>query len=148
MDELHIRNACNTQSDIDFILSANKLIEGDDAALDEARLRTDVFSDTPKASVLILEVDGRPVGLVFYAMNYWASTGSVFWISQMYIEPEHRGKHLYHLKDALQKKAKDAGASVIVWATDKTEQRANDFWEAVGARELNENYSFWFKRVE
>ncbi len=143
-----IRKAQNNKSDIAYILHANRAIEGEDASLTEARLVTDVFSKTPKAHIFILEENEAPVGLIFYSYTYWASCGSILWISQMYVEPDCRGKYFYRLKEWIFEEARLNKAAVIVWGTEKKAQRTIKLWQKAGAKELNDNYAFWYKKVE
>lgn len=145
---MHIRKAEKSESDIDFILHVNKAIEGENALLSKERLLNDIFISEPKADIYILESNGKSIGLIFSSLTYWASCGPVFWISQMYIEPHQRGKHLFKIKAWLYNEAKNKDASLIVWGTEKKAKRTLKLWQKAGAKELNSDYSFWYKSIE
>lgn len=145
--DFHIRPARSDPADIAFILSANREIEGGKASLTEESLMRDIFCAAPKAYVAIAEAEGRAAGLVFYSLTYWASSGQVMWISQMYVLPAFRGRFIYRIKRWLEREAQRLQAPLMVWATEKSAPRSLALWKAAGATELNDNYSFWYKKT-
>ncbi len=136
------------ESDIAYVIHANREIEGERSKLTEEVLRRDLFTDTPKAFVVLAEHQGKRVGMAFFSFTYWASDGPILWVSQMYIEPEYRGgRTIIALRDELFEQASIGGAGRMVWATHNTADRSNKLWQRIGAKDLSENYSFWVKSV-
>jgi GNAT superfamily N-acetyltransferase len=142
------RPAQDTPEDIAFILKAHRDIEGTDARLTEQRLKQDMLSGDPKAYVDLLEDRGEIIGMILYARNYWASVGVVLWVSQMYILPAHRGRFVYRLKDWANKKCREWDSRVIAWGTHRAADRSSRLWQAAGAKDISDGYSFWIKKIE
>lgn len=146
-NQITVRKA--VASDMDYIVHANQQIEGDRAKLTAEVLKRDVFCQNPKAFAVLAEISGKPVGMAFYAFTYWASEGSILWVSQMYIEAEFRGgQTVYALRDGLTEQSEKEGAGFMVWATHSTADRSNKLWKRIGAKDLSENYSFWVRSID
>ena len=144
--ELTARKA--NQSDIDYVVHANQQIEGARAKLSPEVLQSDVFCPAPKAHVVVVETEDKPVGMAFYSFTYWASEGPILWVSQMYIEPEFRGGRAAKiLRGGLSRQATKEGAKHMMWATHSTADRSNKLWKRIGAKDLSETYSFWVNPV-
>lgn len=143
-----LRPARDTADDINFILFAHREIEGDDAKLTEGRLKREIFCTTPKAFIDILEENGVPIGMVLYAPCYWASVGTILWISQMYVMPARRGRYVYRLKQWAADKCREWDAHVITWGTHRNADRSSRLWQAAGAKDISDGYSFWIKKIE
>lgn len=137
-----------TAADADYIVHANRQIEGDRAKLTHEILTRDVFCAAPRAFVVVAEQKGQTVGMAFFSFTYWASDGPVLWVSQMYIEPSFRGgPALKAMQKQLAAEAKHGNANHIVWATHTAADRSNRLWERIGAKDLSKTYSFWVKSV-
>ncbi len=106
------------------------------------RILHDVFGSKKAAQVYIYEIDGKAVGFFLTSSCYFASTGSIMWVSQGYIAPKYRGKNFGVMFNLLQQKAKERGEQRIVWASEAKKARLNLFWKRKGFKELNE-FKFW-----
>jgi GNAT superfamily N-acetyltransferase len=142
-----LRPAKDTEEDKSFILFAHRSIEGEGAGLTEERLLRDIFCDKPRAFINMMEEDGRVIGFILYSETYWASTGPVLWVSQMYVVPERRGRYVFRLKRWIEEKAKEWQAHVIAWGTHRAADRSSRLWEAAGAKDISGGYSFWIKKI-
>ncbi|MCB0347112.1 MAG: GNAT family N-acetyltransferase [Bdellovibrionales bacterium] len=135
-------------SDINYIVHANRAIEAGRAKLTDETLRRDLFCEHPKAAIALVECAEETVGMAFYAFTYWASDGPILWVSQMYIEPKYRGGAAVRvLRDQVFTEAKQNNAKHIVWATHNSAARTNKLWRRIGAKNLSGDYSFWVLSV-
>ena len=143
MDKIIVRKAWET--DYDFILEAHAAIAGvskQKEGLSKNWIENDILCKKPKAKVLIATIDNRPVGMILYALNYFAGDGAVVWVSQLYVAKEFRGIRVARaLLEALRDKNKDSVG--IVWATTPANNRAYKFFELKGAKALKEFTLFY-----
>ena len=109
----------------------------------EQRLHQDIFTKNPKAYIYIFEKDNQRIGYVLYAFCYFASMGSVLWMSQLYIAPPHRGKYLRTIVSTLKNHAKEIDAHRLIWCSDIKEERLPNLWTRGGGKALNPEYTFW-----
>ena len=133
------------ESDKAFIELAHAEIAGASAqkeGLAQNWIDRDILCETPKAKVLVATVDERPVGMMLYALNYFAGDGPVVWVSQLYVTKEFRGLRV--VRELLgELRAQNKGTAGIVWATSPANQRAYRFFELAGAKPLKEFTLFY-----
>lgn len=133
------------EKDIPFIVQVNRDIDIQNqvdkpSQLNEDTLKRDVFHSDPAAFVDIAFQDETPVGMVLYMPAYFASTGRVVWISQLYTHPEHRRKGIAkalvnHVKETHSRKLVPPKA--ICWATMEVNKDAQTAFEKIGAKKLD-----------
>lgn len=140
---MHIRPANNTPEDINFILSRHQLIQRDHHGLSEDILKRDIFSDTPKAQVFMIEHDKQTAGFILLSFCYWAAVQQILWVSQIYIDEAERGRHFRKVGAWLKQFAKNNHCSHIVWGTSNEAARTLALWEKTGAKNLANGFSFW-----
>jgi len=129
-------------ADIDFIIEANVAINEISGSTALAglrqRLNADIFSDEPKAYVIIAEMDGRPVGMALYSWTYFANDGRIMWLSQVYVKPEYRRHRVaFALFRELKNAAAAGGAHAIVGGVDSENLRAMKVYNFIGAQALD-----------
>jgi L-amino acid N-acyltransferase YncA len=100
--------------------------------LSAERIRRDILSAEPKAYIDIAEVDDEFAGFVFYSSVYFASTGQVVWVTDIYIDPFARGAGIpKKFRDAMQQRFPDAHG--LYGVTEKTNTRAKAYFCSQGA---------------
>lgn len=133
--------------DVDFIVAGFADIHDDLPVsaheIFRARIVDDVFGKAPKARIYVYEAGGAAVGFFLVSSCYFASKGSVLWVSQAYIAPQYRGRYFRPMFSALKEKALADKFSRIVWATDVKKGRLSGFWRKMGAREFTDDFTFW-----
>ena len=114
--------------------------EPDAVVTTEADLRRWVFGDDAVASVLMAELDGRAVGLALWFRNYSTWTGQPgIYLEDLFVEPEARGSGLGKaLLVELARIAVARGYARVEWAVLDWNQPSIDFYEALGARPMQE----------
>lgn len=80
------------EADIPFILKGNQIIEEKSydvvpSPLTADRMRKDIFCDSPRAYIMVAEVDGELSGFIIYSFYYLASEGEAIWLTNLYIDP-------------------------------------------------------------
>lgn len=85
-----------TIHDVGFILDGyfkvnQNLPMGSDVTLTSERIHKEILCDKPLAYIDIAEQDQQPAGFIFYSTVYFASTGQVIWVTDIYIDPFARG---------------------------------------------------------
>lgn len=148
-----IRILSAQEKDIPFIIQVNREIDRQNAVtkdsyLNEETLKRDVFTSDPAAYVDIAFHGDEPVGLVLYTYGYFASSGRIIWISQIYTKPTHRKQGiardlLNSIKAAQAKKIHPAQA--MYWATKDVNQSAQTAFESMGATKLDGYLFYSFK---
>jgi hypothetical protein len=127
-----------TAHDIGFILDGYFKVNqnapmGNDVVLDADRIRSDVITDNPKAYIDIAEVDGDRAGFIFYSMAYFASTGQVVWVTDIYIDPFARGTGVpRHFSKNIRDKFPQVRG--LFGVTEKDNTRAQGYFCSQGAK--------------
>ena len=135
--------------DLYFILEGLREIQGNEAVTDaQPHLENDLFSDSPKAYVSILETVAKPIAFVLYNFGYFAREGQVLWISQAYIAPAYRGKVTRLVQRHIEQLAQKNDLKHILFASDKSNEKLSRFWKAKKARDLGEYFRFWVLKKE
>ena len=132
----------------DFIIYANDVINNVNNTFQTNRLSQcidkDYFSDNPKFSCLIAELDGKPVGMILYSKFYWANDGEVLWISQMFVEEKYRKYGIFfRLIKAL--KEENLDIQIVSCATGEENIRMQKILNYYGAKQIN--LKFYYKKV-
>jgi GNAT superfamily N-acetyltransferase len=140
---LSIRTA--VPQDIDLILGFIRALAeyerlSHEARADKAVLARHLFGDRPMAEVLIAEVDGTAVGFALFFHNFSTFEGRPgLYLEDLYVTPEARGHGAG--KALLVRLAQFAIArdcARLEWAVLDWNQPAIDFYNALGARPLDE----------
>lgn len=118
-------------------------IEHADAITYEERLRSDGFSNTPKFSVMLFTHGDQKIGYVAYAPSYFMSTGAVMWISQVYIDPQYRGRYFRDVVFLLKQHAAQQNMVRLVWCSEAHNSRLERLWTIGDAKRLNNDFVFW-----
>ena len=155
MSNFVIRNAI--ESDLEFIVRSNDAVcdvscleRPDNHELKE-RLQNAFFENTPPRSdawILIAEIDGVPVGMIVYSSVYFPmKEGECLWISNIYVDSEHRGtgvaeKLMNRVKEIAIKENYDS----ICFLEDVANEPAKKVANKIGAQEYD-NLRFFFVEV-
>lgn len=129
--------------DLDFILKANFAINEKSSQENvdiKKRMGDDLFSDTPKAYVIIAEFENKLVGMALYSTCYFANEGEIMWVSQMYVEPEYRNRKQWiapALMSELIALAQEKGWDNICWATSTDNNIPKKLSQKIGAKALD-----------
>ncbi len=141
-----------TEDDIPFLIKGfaetHAGVSHADSTSYEKRIRQDILSSTPKAYADVFTVNDNAVGYVVYAQGYFMSTGSIMWISQLYIDKKYRGHYFRDFIKLLKLKAKKLGAVRFVWCSEIHNERLSKLWRLGKAKNLNESFSFWSTSTE
>lgn len=110
------------------------------AVASAADLRRDGFAGQPKFRVFIAEWQGSPAGfaLFFYHYSTWVGRPTLF-LEDLFVRPAFRGQGIGKaLLLRLAKLAVDEGCGRFEWQVLDWNTPALKFYEALGARRLNE----------
>jgi len=125
------------ESDIPFVLEGHFQINrhapmGADKGLTAERIRKDILIEKPQAFIDIVEIDGKPVAFNFYCYTYFASTGQVLWVTNIYVDPFVRRKGITSamLKHMQEAHPECAG---IYGVTERDNHSAHSAFQANGA---------------
>lgn len=135
------------EKDIPFILQAATATDSiatikQKRGLTAEHIHRDIFSEQPKAYVLIGTVDGEPVLNLIYSFFYLGSVGQVMWISKVYIDPFCRKMHLGPaVRDYLSEKFPDISAFYGSVVTNN--KMARIFFSSLGGTRLNDDYIYY-----
>lgn len=83
------------KEDRDFILHAHKEILKSSGLIQsdlEENIDKDILDECEECKCLIVESDDKKVAMCLYSNIYWADSGNGIYLSQIYVEPEYRGK--------------------------------------------------------
>lgn len=140
---LRIRPAVET--DVPVILELIRALAEYERAPEQAvarpeDLRRDGWGPEPKFRVVIAEWDNRPAGFALFFYNYstWQGRPGLY-LEDLFVRPEFRGKGigkalLVHLAQIAVRE--DCGR--FVWQVLDWNKPAIDFYEALGAKRLDE----------
>lgn len=132
----------------DFIIYANNIINNVNSTYQtnglEKNIDKDYYSENPKFSCLVAEVNKNPVGMILYSKFYWANDGEILWISQMFVEEKYRKYGVFfELIKALKKENSDI--KIMSCATSNENKRMKKILDYYGAKEIN--LKFYYKKV-
>ena len=106
----------------------------------EALLHEAMFGERPVAEAVMAERDGEPLGMALFFHNFSTWTGwRGLYLEDLYVTPAARGSGvgkalLSHLAGI----AVDRGCSRFEWAVLNWNQKAIDFYTAMGAEPMDE----------
>jgi GNAT superfamily N-acetyltransferase len=131
---------------IDALADYEKLPRPDPAARN--RLRRDGFGDRPLFRAYLGELDGVPVA---YAITYHTYSSFLalptLYLEDLFVLPRARGKGLGGaMFRHLAAEAVAQGCGRMEWVVLDWNQNAIDFYERLGARRLNEWYTYRLTR--
>ena len=98
---MNIRNA--TLEDKDFVVSSNDYVNQVSGIKTQSQLsinfEKDILCENPKAFCLIVEENKEQIAFCLYSYVYWANKGQGVYLSNVFVNPEHRKKGI--LKEIL-----------------------------------------------
>lgn len=111
-----------------------------EAVADEAGLARQLFGDTPRAEVLIAEVDGEAAGFALFFHNFSTFLGKPgLYLEDLFVRPQYRGLGLgKRLMVRLAKIALDRGCGRFEWSVLDWNTPAIDFYRSLGAAGMSE----------
>ena len=143
MPELQIRAA--TRDDAAPILEMVKELAAYERLLHtvqatEADLREALFGPRPVAEAIVADRGGRAVGFALYFHNYSTFIGRPgIYVEDLYVRPAHRGQGIGGaLMRHIIRLARDRRCGRVEWAALEWNEPAIRFYEAMGAKALNE----------
>lgn len=106
-----------------------------EAVADEAGLAHQLFGDTPRAEVLIAEVDGEAAGFALFFHNFSTFLGKPgLYLEDLFVRPQYRGLGLgKRLMVRLAKIALDRDCGRFEWSVLDWNTPAIDFYRGLGA---------------
>ncbi len=106
-----------------------------EAVADEAGLARQLFGDTPRAEVLIAEVDGEAAGFALFFHNFSTFVGKPgLYLEDLFVRPQYRGLGLgKRLMVRLAKIAQDRDCGRFEWSVLDWNTPAIDFYRSLGA---------------
>lgn len=139
----HIRPA--TPADVALILQLVRELaeferEADKVVATEPLLHEALFGEHKAAEAVIAELDGAPVGMALFFHNFSTWTGwRGIYLEDLYVTPEARGAGvgkalLQHLAGL----AVERGCTRFEWSVLDWNQKAIDFYKAMGAAPMDE----------
>lgn len=115
--------------------------EADKVVATGALLHEAMFGgDRPAAEAVIAEIDGKPAGMALFFHNFSTWTGwRGLYLEDLYVTPAARGSGVGKaLLSHLAAIAVDRGCSRFEWAVLNWNQKAIDFYKAMGAEPMDE----------
>ncbi|MGN6152084.1 MAG: GNAT family N-acetyltransferase [Lysobacteraceae bacterium] len=111
-----------------------------EAVADEAGLARQLFGDTPRAEVLIAEVDGEAAGFALFFHNFSTFLGKPgLYLEDLFVRPQYRGLGLgKRLMVRLAKLALERDCGRFEWSVLDWNTPAIDFYRSLGAVGLDE----------
>jgi GNAT superfamily N-acetyltransferase len=111
-----------------------------EAVADEAGLAGQLFGDTPRAEVLIAEVDGETAGFALFFHNFSTFVGKPgLYLEDLFVRPQYRGLGLgKRLMVRLAKIAQDRDCGRFEWSVLDWNTPAIDFYRSLGAVGMQE----------
>jgi GNAT superfamily N-acetyltransferase len=107
---------------------------------DEALLTDHLFGPTPRAEVIIGEIDGTPQGFALFFHNFSTFAGRPgIYLEDLFVDPAARGSGLGKaLLIRLAQLAKERGCARLEWAVLDWNEPAIAFYRSLGARGMDE----------
>lgn len=111
-----------------------------EAVADEAGLAEQLFGATPRAEVLIAEVDGEAAGFALFFHNFSTFVGKPgLYLEDLFVRPAFRGFGLgKRLMVRLAKLAVERDCGRFEWSVLDWNQPAIDFYRSLGATGMDE----------
>jgi GNAT superfamily N-acetyltransferase len=111
-----------------------------EAVADEAGLAAQLFGATPRAEVLIAEVDGQAAGFALFFHNFSTFVGKPgLYLEDLFVRPAFRGFGLgKRLMARLAKLALERDCGRFEWSVLDWNQPAIDFYRSLGAVGMDE----------
>jgi GNAT superfamily N-acetyltransferase len=111
-----------------------------EAVADEAGLAAQLFGATPRAEVLIAEVDGQSAGFALFFHNFSTFVGKPgLYLEDLFVRPTFRGFGLgKRLMVRLAKIAVERDCGRFEWSVLDWNQPAIDFYRSLGAAGMDE----------
>lgn len=111
-----------------------------EAVADEAGLAQQLFGPTPRAEVLIAEVDGEAAGFALFFHNFSTFVGKPgLYLEDLFVRPQYRGFGLgKRLMVRLAKIARDRDCGRFEWSVLDWNTPAIDFYRTLGAVGMDE----------
>jgi GNAT superfamily N-acetyltransferase len=122
----------------------------DEVTATEEQLVDVLFGERPAAEVLLAFEDASPVGFAVYFYNFstWLGRPGLY-LEDLFVKPEKRGKGYGRaLLVELAKIARDRGCGRMEWAVLNWNEPAIKFYQALGAKPMNEWTVFRLTRDE
>jgi len=114
--------------------------EADKVVATEALLHEAMFGERPVAEAVMAERGGEPLGMALFFHNFSTWTGwRGLYLEDLYVTPAARGSGVGKaLLSHLAAIAIDRGCSRFEWAVLNWNQKAIDFYKAMGAEPMDE----------
>jgi GNAT superfamily N-acetyltransferase len=114
--------------------------EADKVVATEALLHEAMFGERPVAEAVMAESDGEPLGMALFFHNFSTWTGwRGLYLEDLYVTPAARGSGVGKaLLSHLAAIAVDRGCTRFEWAVLNWNQKAIDFYKAMGAEPMDE----------
>jgi len=127
---------------IDGLADYEKLPRPDAAARD--RLAADAFADPPRFHVLVADARGTLIGYAFYFYTYSTFLARpTLYLEDIFVLPEWRGQRAgIALFRACTRAAVERGCGRMDWQVLTWNQPSIDFYKRLGARQMDDWYSF------
>lgn len=111
-----------------------------EAVADETGLARQLFGPTPRAEVLIAEVDGEAAGFALFFHNFSTFVGKPgLYLEDLFVRPQYRGLGLgKRLMARLAKIALDRDCGRFEWSVLDWNTPAIDFYRRIGAVGMDE----------
>lgn len=111
-----------------------------EAVADEAGLAAQLFGPTPRAEVLIADVDGEAAGFALFFHNFSTFVGKPgLYLEDLFVRPQYRGLGLgKRLMVRLAKIALDRDCGRFEWSVLDWNTPAIDFYRTLGAVGMDE----------
>ena len=107
-------------------------------------LRGALFGERRYAEVVLAEVEGAPAGFALFFHNYSTFVGKPgLYLEDLFVRPKYRNQGVGKLLlTCLAKIAVERGCGRFEWAVLDWNKPAIDFYEALGAKPMNEWTTF------
>ena len=114
--------------------------EADKVVATEALLHEAMFGERPVAEAVMAERNGEPLGMALFFHNFSTWTGwRGLYLEDLYVTPAARGSGVGKaLLSHLAAIAVDRGCTRFEWAVLNWNQKAIDFYKAMGAEPMDE----------
>ena len=122
----------------------------DEVTATEEQLVSVLFGERPAAEVLLAFEEESPAGFAVYFYNFstWLGRPGLY-LEDLFVKPEKRGKGYGRaLLVELAKIARDRGCGRMEWAVLDWNEAAIKFYQALGAKPMDEWTVFRLKRDE